>query len=143
MTNGKVLLVEDNPDEVALMIRALKKAHITNEVVVKHDGVEAIEYLLPKDAGADTELPVLVLLDLNLPRMTGRDVLRKMRSEHRTRLVPVVVLSCSNHKSDIVESYLAGANSYIYKPIDFDEFLQTVNVLSHYWLDWNQSPGSE
>src|SRR5688572_10606622 len=136
-----ILLVEDNPDDEALALRALAKNNIANHVDVARDGVEAIEYLLGEDAMAGRRpLPQVVLLDLKLPRMDGLDVLRRIRSEPRTRLLPVVILTSSNEQRDLVDSYSLGANSYIRKPVDFAQFQESVRQLGLYWLVLNQSP---
>ncbi len=141
MTQGTILLVEDNPDDETLTLRALRKNHILNEVVVAHDGVEALEYLFGEGphAGRDTAVqPQVVLLDLNMPRLSGLQVLERMRSDPRTRLVPVVVLTSSKEDDDLVRSYSLGANSYVRKPVDFAEFVSAVRQLGMYWLLVNQ-----
>jgi CheY-like chemotaxis protein len=136
-----ILLVEDNPDDEALALRALAKNNIANRVDVARDGVEAIEYLLGEDAVAGRrQLPQVVLLDLKLPRMDGMEVLRRIRSEPRTKLLPVVILTSSSEQRDLVESYSLGANSYIRKPVDFAQFQESVRQLGLYWLVLNQSP---
>ena len=132
-----ILLVEDNKDDELLTVRALKKHRILNEVVVARDGVEALDYLFGTGphAGRDLSvLPQLVLLDLNLPRLGGLDVLRRMREDERTKLLAVVVLTSSKEEEDIVRSYSLGANSYVRKPVGFEEFSQAVNTLGLYWL---------
>jgi len=138
-----ILLVEDNPDDEALTLRAFKRSNIMNEVLVVHDGVEALDYLFAQGAYADrdpTQLPELVLLDLKLPRIDGLEVLRRLRADARTRLLPVVVLTSSDEERDIVESYSLGANSYIRKPVDFTQFTEAVRQLGLYWLVLNTSP---
>ena len=138
-----ILLVEDNPDDQALTLRAFKRSNIMNEVLVVHDGVEALDYLFAQGAYADrdpTQLPELVLLDLKLPRIDGLEVLRRLRADARTRLLPVVVLTSSDEERDIVESYSLGANSYIRKPVDFTQFTEAVRQLGLYWLVLNTSP---
>ena len=143
MENKVILLVEDNPDDEALTIRALKKNNICNEVVVAHDGVEALDFLFGTGAheGRDlTLMPQVTLLDLKLPRVDGNEVLRRMRADERTRLLPVVVLTSSNEDRDRLESYGLGANSYIRKPVDFPEFVEAVRQLGLYWLVLNQAP---
>ena len=144
MQNDKViLLVEDNPDDVALTIRALKKNNIANELVVAGDGVEALDYLFGTGAhaGRDVDdLPQVVLLDLKLPRIDGLEVLRRIRGDERTRMVPVVILTASDEERDIVEGYSLGANSYIRKPVDFDRFIEAVHQLGLYWLVLNLAP---
>jgi two-component system response regulator len=122
MTDGIILLVDDNPDDEALTLRALRKHHIANPVVVAHDGVEALEWLFGEGAhaGRDTTVqPRVVLLDLNMPRMSGLEALQRIRSDPRTQLVPVVVLTSSKQDEDMVSSYSLGANSYVRKPVDF------------------------
>ena len=135
-----ILLVEDNPDDEALALRALAKNKIANRVDVAHDGVEAIDYLLGEEAAAGKRvLPQVVLLDLKLPRMDGLQVLRRIRSEDRTRLLPVVILTSSDEQKDVLESYSLGANSYIRKPVNFGQFQEAVRQLGLYWLVLNQS----
>jgi len=143
MSGKIILLVEDNPDDVALTLRALKKNNITNEVVVAGDGAEALEYLMAtgKYTGrATSDLPEVVLLDLKLPKVGGLEVLRAMRADPRTELLPVVVLTSSAEEADIIASYDLGANSYIRKPVDFEQFLEAVRQLGLYWLLLNQAP---
>ncbi len=139
---GTILLVEDNPDDVTLTMRAFKKNNISNAMVVACDGQEALRYLLPDAAtGAVTApLPLMVLLDINLPKINGLDVLRRIRSHERTRYLPVVVLTTSSEERDIVESYDLGANSYVRKPVVFESFIDAVRVLGLYWLLVNESP---
>jgi two-component system response regulator len=143
MNNKQILLVEDNPDDVKLTLRALEKSHIANEVVVAQDGVEAIEYLsgAGRFSGRNSDLlPQVVLLDLKMPRMDGLEFLQRIRAEERTRLLPVVVLTTSNEDRDRVESYKLGANSYVRKPVDFNQFAEAVQNLGLYWLVLNESP---
>ena len=144
MTDNRViLLVEDNPDDVALTLRAFRKNRILNSVVVARDGVEALDYLLGTGphAGRDVKaLPAVVLLDLKLPRVDGLEVLRRVRGDPVTRLLRVVVLTSSAEEQDIVDSYRLGANSYIRKPVDFDNFLTAVGQLGLYWLLLNEAP---
>jgi CheY-like chemotaxis protein len=136
-----ILLVEDNPKDEALTLRALKKANIGNRVVVAHDGVEAVDFLLgTAPDGSRNELPQLILLDLKLPKLDGHDVLRRIRSEERTRLLPVVILTTSVEDKDRLQGYALGANSYVRKPVDFAEFAQAVVQLGLYWLVLNQQP---
>jgi len=143
MTDRAILLVEDNPDDEALTLRAFKKHNITNEVVVAHDGAEALEYLFGtgRYAGRDLRLmPQLILLDLKLPKVDGLEVLRQLRADDRTRLLPVVVLTSSTEERDLVESYRLGANSYVRKPVDFTQFAEAARQLGLYWLLMNQPP---
>ena len=141
-----ILLVEDNPDDEALTLRALKRNNIMNEVVVARDGVEALDYLLGTGAyeGRDTEvMPQVVLLDLKLPRVDGLEVLRRVRADDRTKLVPVVVLTSSKEQQDLIDSYSLGANSYIRKPVDFTQFMDSVKQLGLYWLVLNEAPPTQ
>ncbi len=143
MNSKIILLAEDNPDDVQLTLRALKKSKIMNEVVIAQDGVEALDYLFGtgKYAGRDTRvLPQVVLLDLKMPRMDGLEVLQRVRSDERTRLLPIVVLTTSSEDKDRVESYKLGANSYIRKPVDFEQFVNAVQQLGLYWLVLNEAP---
>jgi two-component system response regulator len=143
MTEKIILLVEDNPDDIALTLRALKKNNIANKVFVARDGEEALEYLTAtgRYAGrAATDRPEVVLLDLKLPKAGGLEVLRAIRANPRTRLLPVVVLTSSSEERDIIASYDLGANSYIRKPVDFNQFVEAVRQLGLYWLVLNQAP---
>jgi CheY-like chemotaxis protein len=138
-----ILLVEDNPDDEELTIRALRKNGIANELVVARDGVQALEYLFGSGqwAGRDTSVtPAVVLLDLKLPRVDGLEVLERMRGDARTRLVPVVVLTSSREEQDILKSYSLNVNSYVRKPVDFMEFSEAVKHLGLYWLLLNELP---
>lgn len=140
MNPGKILLVEDNPDDVMLTMRALKSHNITNEVIVAPDGVEAIEYLFgTTDRPAPSDLPAVVLLDLKLPRVNGMEVLQRIRSEERTKLLPVVILTSSDEERDVVNGYSLGANSYVRKPVDFVEFTKAAQQLGLYWLLMNRA----
>jgi two-component system response regulator len=145
-TNTTILLVEDNPDDEALTLRALRRNNILNEVVVARDGAEALDYLFGEGRhdGRDTrEQPCLILLDLKLPKIDGLEVLKRMRSDTRTQLQPVTVLTTSNEESDIVSSYRLGANSYIRKPVDFTQFMEAVRQLGLYWLALNVPPSRQ
>ena len=135
--NRIILLVEDNPGDEALALRALKKNNIRNEVVVARDGVEALDYLFGTGAYAgrgEQRLPELVLLDLKLPKVDGVEVLQRIRGDERTRFLPVIMLTSSLEDRDITESYAKGCNSYVRKPIDFNEFTEAVRQLGLYWL---------
>ena len=138
-----ILLVEDNPDDEALTLRALKKNDIRNKVVVARDGAQALEYLFGTGERKERDpevLPELVLLDLKLPRVDGLEVLRRIRADERTRLLPVVILTSSKEQRDLVEGYGYGANSYIRKPVDFGQFVEAVRQLGLYWLVLNETP---
>lgn len=135
-----ILLVEDNPDDELLTLRALRKNNIANEVVVARDGAEALEYLLG-EAGAGVRFhPQLILLDLKLPKVDGLEVLRAIRADERTRLVPVVILTSSQEEEDRLGGYSLGVNSYIRKPIDFQRFVEVVRQIGFYWLLLNEPP---
>jgi len=143
MKNKHILLVEDNPDDVKLTLRALKKNNILNKVVVAEDGVEALDYLhgTGRFAGRDLSvMPQLILLDLKMPKLDGLEVLQRIRDDVRTRILPVVVLTTSSEDRDRIESYKLGANSYIRKPVDFNQFLEAVQQLGLYWLVLNEAP---
>ena len=140
MNSGKILLVEDNPVDVALTMWALKSHNITNDVVVSKDGVQALEYLLGANGSAGVaELPAVVLLDLKLPRVDGLEVLRRIRADERTRLLPVVILTSSDEERDVINGYSLGANSYVRKPVDFVEFTEAARQLGLYWLLMNRA----
>jgi two-component system response regulator len=134
MNESNILLVDDSPDDVALTLRALKKSNMTNHVDVASDGEEALRFLLPDHGGAENPLPALVLLDINLPKVNGLDVLRAVRAHERTRYLPIVVLTTSTEERDILKTYDLGANSFVRKPVVFAEFLEAVRVLGLYWL---------
>ena len=143
MDSKVILLVEDSPDDEALTLRALRKNNITNTVVVAHDGVEAVDYLFGTGMyeGRDpTNVPQIVLLDLKLPRMDGFEVLKKLRADPRTKLLPVVILTSSKEQQDLIQGYGLGANSYVRKPVDFDQFVEAVRQLGLYWLVLNAVP---
>lgn len=141
MQDRTILLVEDNPDDEALTLRAFAKNNIHNEVVVARDGAEALDYLFARNAHAGrdvTKQPQVVLLDLNLPKVDGLQVLREIRADERTSLLPVVILTSSREDQDLVEGYRLGANSYVRKPVDFDQFLEATRQLGLYWLLLNE-----
>ena len=141
MERKMILLVEDNPDDEALTLRALKKNNIGNELVVVRDGAEALDFLFCTGAYADRDkhdLPQVVLLDLKLPKIDGLEVLRRVKADPRTRSVPVVVLTSSGESSDLAQAYELGANSHIVKPVDFDQFVETVRQVGSYWLLLNR-----
>ena len=141
MNDKVILLVEDNARDEALTLRALKKSNIVNDVIVAHDGVEALDYLFGTGAyeGRDTSsVPQLVLLDLKLPKVDGLEVLRRLRDNEPTRRLPVVVFTSSSEEEDVIESYSLGANSYVRKPVDFEQFLEATRQLGLYWLVLNQ-----
>jgi two-component system response regulator len=138
MSKPAILLVEDNPSDIGLTRRALDKNAISNELVVAEDGQEALDFLFGDGRAAD--LPVLVLLDLNLPRVGGLEVLKRIRADSRTRRLPVVILTSSKEQEDIARGYDYGTNSYIRKPVDFNEFAEVVRQLGLYWLVINQPP---
>ncbi|MGC8605339.1 MAG: response regulator [Desulfomonilaceae bacterium] len=143
MKDKIILLVEDNPDDVTLTLRALKKNNILNEVVVAKDGVEALDYLfgIGSYAGRDTSVtPVVTLLDLKLPKLNGIEVLRRVRGDERTKLIPIVILTSSKEESDIINGYSLGANSYVRKPVDFSQFTEAIRELGLYWILLNESP---
>jgi CheY-like chemotaxis protein len=138
-----LLLVEDNPDDEELTLLALEQGGITNEVIVAHDGVEALDYLFGTGiyAQRDTSImPALILLDIQLPRINGLEVLHRLRSDDRTKLLPVVILTTSNEQQDLINSYTLGCNSYIRKPVDYDRFLIAMQQLGMYWLLINEPP---
>ena len=140
---SQILLVEDNPDDIELTLRAFRKSNaaLANEIVVRQDGVEALEYLLGNGRGGEAApLPHVVLLDLKLPRLDGLQVLEKLRAHPRTRLLPVVILTSSAEDRDLLKGYALGANSYVRKPVDFQEFSEAVKHLGLYWLLLNQRP---
>lgn len=143
MNDKFILLVEDNPDDEALTLRSLHKNNIMNEVIVARDGAEALDYLFATGthAGRDTRrMPTVVLLDLKLPKVDGLEVLRRIRSDERTKLLPVVILTSSKEEQDVVNGYRLGTNSYIRKPVDFNQFVEAVGQLGLYWLLLNEPP---
>ena len=148
MREHVILLVEDNSNDEELTLRALKKANIANEVIVAHDGAEALDYLFARGSHArsdHTEAPQVILLDLNLPKLSGLEVLRAIRAHEKTKLLPVVILTSSKEDKDLVAGYSLGANSYIVKPVNFTQFSEAVRQLGLYWLVLNQPapPGTK
>jgi two-component system response regulator len=143
MVEKTILLVEDNADDEALTLRAFAKNNIKNQVVVARDGAEALDYLFAQGdyQGRDVAtLPQLVLLDLKLPKVDGLEVLRRIRADERTELLPVVILTSSREEQDLVQGYRLGANSYVRKPVNFDDFLEAARQLGLYWLLLNEAP---
>jgi len=143
MDKSIIMVVEDNQDDLDLTVRAFAKNNILNEIVIARDGVEALEYLFATGAHAGRDLrimPEVILLDLKMPRMGGIEVLRRIRADERTKLLPVVVLTSSDEERDMIESYEHGVNSYIRKPVDFAQFVEAVRQLSLYWMVLNQCP---
>jgi two-component system response regulator len=143
MENNIILLVEDNPDDEKLTLRALTRSNISNEIVVAHHGIEALDYLFGTGAYADRDLnimPQVVLLDLKLPKLDGLEVLRRLRADERTRLLPVVILTSSDEEQDRMDGYGLGANSYVRKPVDFRQFMEAARQLGLYWLVLNAPP---
>lgn len=139
---GTILLVEDNQDHELLTLRALRKHNIVNEVIVARDGAQALELLLPTSSneGRPPLIPQLILLDLKLPKVDGLEVLKRLRTYDNTRLLPVVILTSSDEEQDLLDSYQLGANSYIRKPVDFDQFMEATRQLGLYWLVLNEAP---
>jgi CheY-like chemotaxis protein len=138
-----LLLVEDNPDDEELTLLAFEESNILNEVIVARDGVEALDYLLGTGTYAERDLgvmPALILLDLQLPRINGLEVLQRLRADERTKLIPVVILTTSNEQQDLINSYSLGCNSYIRKPVDYNQFMTAVQQLGMYWLLINEPP---
>ena len=143
MAERMILLVEDNPDDEELTKRALRQAKIANEIVVARDGSEAIEFLFGqgRHAGRDlSQMPAVILLDLKLPKVSGLEVLQRLRADERTKLVPTVILTSSSEDEDMLKSYKWGANSYVRKPVEFGAFVNSVSQLGIYWLLLNQAP---
>jgi CheY-like chemotaxis protein len=143
LTKGPILLVEDNPDDQKLTVRALKKNNITNDIVIAEDGVQALDYLFGTGqyaGAAPRQRPALVLLDLKLPKIDGLEVLARLRANERTKMVPVVVLTSSREEQDLIRSYERGANSYVQKPVNFLEFVEAAGRLGVYWLMLNEPP---
>lgn len=143
MLKKNILLVEDNPDDEELTLLAFQDCQLVNQVVVARDGAEALEYLLGSESLANpnaSSLPAIVLLDLKLPKIDGLEVLRRLRQSDRTRFLPVIVLTTSQEEQDLVNSYSLGCNSYIHKPVDFNQFIEAVRQLGIYWLLLNKAP---
>jgi CheY-like chemotaxis protein len=136
---GDILLVEDNPNDAELTLRALKKARVANDVHIARDGAEALDFLFGRE-GVPAVLPRVILLDLKLPKVDGLEVLRRVRGDERTKLIPVIVLTSSREESDLVASYRLGANSYIVKPVESEAFFKAVNDIGLYWLLLNEPP---
>jgi CheY-like chemotaxis protein len=138
-----ILLVEDNPDDVELTLRAFEKNNIANNIVVTKDGVEALDYLFCKGDYSDRDMqdiPRIILLDLKLPKLDGLQVLERLRADERTKLTPVIILTSSKEEQDLINGYRTGANSYVRKPVDFNEFVEAVHQIGLYWLLINESP---
>ena len=143
MGNKKILLVEDNPNDVELTKRALQKAHTNSELIIAGDGIEAVKYFFGEHDNNGClieDLPALVLLDLNLPRFNGFEVLRRMRAEKKTKQIPVIILTSSNEEKHIISGYDLGANSFVRKPVKFAEFAEVIRIVGLYWLVINQTP---
>jgi len=143
MEHKMILLVEDNPDDEALTIRALKKNNIGNKVIVVRDGAEALDFLFFRGTYAERDprdTPQVILLDLKLPKVDGLEVLRRIRADERTRVLPVVILTSSSEEQDLIKGYSLGANSYVRKPVDFSQFVEAVRQLGLYWLVLNEAP---
>ena len=141
-----ILIVEDSPEDLALALRALRKANLANRIHTARDGAEALDFLFcegPHAGCRNENRPSLILLDLKLPKVDGLEVLKRVKSDPRTCAIPVVVLTSSKEQNDVVESYQLGANSYIVKPVNFERFFETVQQLGMYWLLLNQSPKAE
>jgi len=137
-----ILLVEDNQDDIDLTLRALQKSNILNEMITVHDGVEALDYLMCRGVYAhrdQEDLPAVILLDLKLPKMSGLELLKKLRSKEKTKLIPVVILTSSKEEQDLIQGYSLGANSYIRKPVDFNQFAEAIRQLGMYWLLLNET----
>lgn len=143
MGECKILLVEDNPDDVELTLLAFEESKLCNEIVVAEDGEKALDYLFNTSQRPEEELPelpVIILLDLNLPKINGLDVLRRIRSDERTDCIPVIILTSSKEDEDIISSYKFGANAYVRKPVEYDKFVEAANTLGMFWLMVNEAP---
>jgi two-component system, response regulator len=146
MINDTIMLVEDNPDDIELTLRAFRKNNIANNTVVVHDGAEALDYLFCQGPYSNRDIkdqPRLILLDLKLPKMNGLQVLEHIRASDITKLLPVVILTSSKEESDLISSYKNGANSYVRKPVDFNQFVEAVKQIGLYWLLINESPPNQ
>ena len=143
MEEKTILIVEDNADDKELILRAFRKCSINARPVVAHDGVEALDYMHSRGMFAkkeESEMPSLILLDLKLPKVDGKEVLKALRSDEKYKYIPVIILSSSSEKNDVNDCYLLGANSYIKKPIDFKEFMDIIQLVEKYWLEYNELP---
>ena len=143
MENKSILLIEDNPDDAKLTIHAFEKNNITNEILVINDGVKALDYLFKCGMYSESDtnnLPAVILLDLKLPKLDGHEVLKQIRAHERTKLIPVIILTSSKEEDDLVKCYQNGCNSYVQKPVDFNEFIEAVQSLGIYWLLLNEAP---
>jgi two-component system response regulator len=140
MRSRTILLVEDNPDDIELTLRAFRRNHIQNEIHVVRDGAEALAWLFDGSEAAARGLPAVVLLDLKLPKVDGLEVLRRIRADERTGMLPVVILTSSKEEADLINGYRLGANSYVRKPVDFGDFLEATRQLGLYWLVLNEMP---
>ena len=143
MDNKIILLVEDNPDDVELTVRAFKQNNISNKVIVAKDGTEALDYLFGQGVYARRDIkdmPIIILLDLKLPKISGMEVLKTIRQNELTKIIPVVILTSSTQEEDLLKGYQLGANSYVRKPVNFKEFVEAIKVLGLYWLLWNEPP---
>ena len=141
--NKKILLVEDNPDDVDLTLRAFEKNNIINKIIVKRDGAKALDFFFGKEGAVNdqkNDLPIVILLDLKLPKINGIEVLKKLKADERTKLIPVVILTSSKEPCDLLSCYKLGCNSYIRKPVDFSQFMEMVKQLGLYWLLINEGP---
>lgn len=137
--NNVILLVEDNPTDEKLTRRAFEKSRVANKLIVVHDGAEALDYLLPAEPNGHSR-PAVVLLDLKLPRVDGLTVLKLLRADERTKLLPIIILTASREDEDVLKCYALGANAYVRKPVDFEQFVQSIDLLAGFWLGLNEAP---